>query len=121
MSLIPATWDATAGAWVYDTSRCYTVAPNLVQMYYQAGVDTDAQGKMQPMLARAVASLATALMTKPVISQGPPENLLQYWQSTTPTGTFGLMGCPWGTRNGAWEAYSMVRDLFSEGLGTASV
>jgi hypothetical protein len=121
VSLIRATWDATTGAWIYDTSLCSTVVPNLVQMYYQAGVDTDAQGRMQPLLARAVASLATALMTKPVISQGPPENLLQYWQATTPTGTFGLMGCPWGTRNGAWEAYSMVRDLFSEGIGTASV
>lgn len=121
VSLIRATWDATAGAWTYNTGFCNTVAPNLAQVYYLAGVDTDAQGKMQPMLARAVASLATALMTKPVISQGPPENLLQYWQSTTPTGTFGLMGCPWGTRNGAWEAYGIIRDLFSEGLGTASV
>lgn len=121
VSLIRASWDSTANAWVYGSSSCSTVAPNLAQVYYLAGVDTDGQGKMQPMLARAVASLATALMTKPVISQGPPENLLQYWQSTTPTGTFGLMGCPWGTRNGAWEAYSMVRDLFSEGLGTASV
>jgi hypothetical protein len=121
VSLIRVTWDATAGAWIYDTCPCSTVAPNLVQMYYQAGVDTDAQGRMQPLLARAVASLATALMTKPVISQGPPENLLQYWQATTPTGTFGLMACPWGSRNGAWEAYSMVRDLFSEGIGTASV
>jgi len=123
VSLIPAVWDDSNSSWRLDTSFCGSRPPNLVQLYYQAGIDTDDQGRMQPLLARAVAALATALITKPVISQGPPENLVQFWQSTPPAGTipFGLYTCPWGTRNGALDAYSLVRDLYPEGIGTASV
>jgi len=120
VSLIPATWDTTTSAWI---SRVLLTTPNLVQLNYLGGVDTDSQGRMQPMLARAVAALATAMITKPVISSGPPENLQAQWQSAVVSGEapYGVASCPWGMRYGAYEAYSIVRDLFAEGIGTASV
>jgi len=124
VSLIKATWDTDTSAWVSNdcAASCYG-PPDLVQMYYQAGIDTDAQGRMQPLLARAVAALATALITKPVVCHGPPENLQHFWQSTPAEGSvsYSLMSCPWGTRNGALEAYSTLRELFAEGMGTASL
>jgi len=120
VSLIPATWDDDTSAW---TSRNLNAIPSLVQLNYLAGIDTDSQGRMQPMLARAVAALATALITKPVVSVGPPENLQQQWQVAVAAGEvpFGVYSCPWGIRLGAYEAYSIVRELFPEGIGTASV
>jgi len=123
VSLVRASWDTDTQTWVPETCSGAYATPNLVQMYYQAGIDTDAQRRMQPLLARAVAALATALITKPVVCHGPPENLQHFWQTTPGEKelTYSMLGCPWGTRNGALEAYNLVRDLFPEGIGTASV
>jgi len=120
VTLFPGTWNTTTLQWDYAAPA---LIPNLVKMHYQAGINSDAQGRMQPTLARAVAALATALITKPVISQGPPDNLQERWQGyiDSKKTQYSVATCPWGMSVGAYEAFSIVRDMFGEGIGTASL
>jgi hypothetical protein len=109
VSLIPAAWNLTTLEW---DNACLSFLPNLVKVYYQSGVDSDKQGRMKMPYARAVAALATAMITKPVITVGPPENLQQHWQGTPAENmSYAQASCPWGARNGAFEAYSMMLRL----------
>lgn len=110
LAVIPANWDATLGGW---TKAQLLAVPEQVLLYYFAGHPVDASGQVTPPMARIVASLATALITKPLHGYGPPEarNLMDYWQAIPEEASYDQERCPWGMRMGAWEAYSTVQRL----------
>jgi len=103
--VIPATWDAAGAAW---KAGSLPVRPDLVRCHYLAGLALDANGRMRPMLARAVAALATARISKSLDAYGPPENLIARWQGIPDRPPYAQQVCPWGPQNGAWEAYQIV-------------
>jgi hypothetical protein len=115
--------NATKSSWDYwcQDYSCLGPAPILLKACYRSGVDSDKQGRMKMPYARAVASLATALITKPVTSVGPPENLMEHWQTMPDPAylNYAQASCPWGNRNGAYEAYSFMLRLAD--AGSASI
>ena len=117
LTIYPATWDDTAGAWTVDTCAS---PPDLVRLYYYAGVPTDRQGRVVEPFARAIASLATALITKPLNTYGPPDNLMSWWQSIPgERAELARQLCPWGPKQGAWEAFQMLTQTFAATEGTS--
>ena len=107
VSLIPGVWNTTTLVW---DNACLSFVPNLIKGYYQSGVDSDKQGRMKMPYARAIAALATALITKPIVTVGPQDNLQHHWQAVPPPEylNYAQASCPWGSRNGAYEAYSFM-------------
>jgi len=102
--------DWTDGAWQRATHSAW---PQRVRLYYCAGIAPDAHGRVPPPYARLVAALATAQVTKPIHSYGPPENLMAYWQSVPERPSLAQRECPWGVLQGAFEAYSTVQRLLA--------
>jgi len=120
ISPIPATWDADDEEW--DVAYwCLQNEPHLIRLWYYAGWQCSTQGLMEEPFARAVAALATALLMKPICGCDQAELLAQYWQERpnpdTTTGygqiAYERLNCPWGTQNGAWEAYRICQEYMA--------
>jgi len=52
-------------------------------------------------------------MLKPMDPYGPPDNLMRHWQSIPENVAYAQLVCPWGSTNGAWEAYRIVTTTMS--------
>jgi len=105
---IPATWDATDEEWEVAYFSCLEDEPHLARIWYYSGWSSSTQGKMEEPYARAVAALATALLTRPVCGCGRSQTLANYWQDPPAENEpvyFERLNCPWGVRRGALEAY----------------
>jgi len=107
---VPATWDAATAAWVTSYLRR---RPDHIRCHYQAGFPLDANGWVSPVMARAIAALATGRMLIPMDPYGPPSNLMRHWQSVPENVAYAQLVCPWGSTNGAWEAYRIVTTTMS--------
>jgi len=110
---IPATWNATDEAWTVAYWSCNGDEPHLARLWYYSGWPCSIQGLMEEPFARAVAALATALLMKPICGCGYAEKLAGYWQEQPATDVpiaYERLNCPWGTQNGAWEAYRVCQD-----------
>lgn len=107
-----ATWDDTAQAWSLD-AYCSRPAsePDTMQLFYKAGWPLDPQGRVSEPVARAIAALATALLSSPVCGCSQAEKMSIWWQSypskEEPT-TYRQLEAPWGPKRGAFEAYRVL-------------
>ena len=110
VSPIPAVWNATTLEWDAKVF-CPGDEPHTMQLYYRAGWPLDPQGRMSEPVARAVAALATALLSNPVCGCSQAEKMSVWWQSypskDEPT-SYRQIECPWGARRGAYEAYRVL-------------
>lgn len=120
VSPIPAAWDTTDEEWDVVYWGCLEDEPHFARLWYYCGWPSDTQGHMQEPFARAVAALATALLMKPICGCNYSERLAGYWQERPGTDelvSFGRLDCPWGTQNGAWEAYRVCQEYMAvEGI-----
>ncbi len=114
--VLPVAWDVETGAWTHTT---LPRRPDRAVAYYRAGYPLAADGRMAPLAARAVAALATSLMSKMTDPVGPEWNLVQVWQSEPENPAYSQMVCPWGRMNGAWEAYQIATRSLSDLEGLA--
>ena len=118
---VPAQWNTTTETWTPLLVNALH-EPHRAHLWYKAGWTANVQGLMEEPFARAVAALATTLLSDPICGCGSAERLIDYWQSL-PTGrevTFEMMECPFGPKRGAWEAYkTLVGDFVT--LESASV
>jgi len=111
LSIIPATWGADDGEWKVSTlSQCRY--PDLVRLYYRSGWAADVQGNMKRDFARAVTSLAVALLVDPIGVEGRAEALVTRWRETPEDQDLIREACPFGDKRGAWEAWSFVNTFF---------
>jgi hypothetical protein len=119
----PATWDEDDEAW---TERYFSTKnePDRMLLWYQSGLPLDDYGRVQAPFAEAIAALATSLLVKPVCGCTQDERKAAWWQTTPEERSvvsYAQLNCPWGSKNGAWEAYRMLRHHFTEvgGINTA--
>ena len=110
---VPASWNTTTELWIpFGINALHE--PHRLHLWYKAGWEANGQGQMKEPLARAVAALATTLLSDPVCGCGSAERLIDYWQSLPNSRevTFDMMECPFGPKRGAWEAYTtLIRDF----------
>lgn len=119
---IPALWENDE----WNVS-CWQVwnEPDLLKLFYLSGVATDRFGRVREPWARAIAALATALITKPICGCGSAERLVKRWQTVPASPDAGVWGtptqleCPFGPQYGAWEAYKIVVSF--DGAGGVSL
>ena len=113
---IPATWDASASAWT--TARfAVTDEPDLTHFWYRSGWPIDSRGRIQAPFARAIAALASALLSRPICGCGNANKQVGRWQqypSAEIPVSYRHLDCPWGNRLGAWEAYALLTRHFGE-------
>lgn len=112
-SVIPAAWNATTSKWDVSWPTC-CAHPHQVSFNYLAGWATDAMGNMRMPFSRAVAALATALLTDPICACSNAEQLSLYWQGQDEDQSEIRELCPFGSRRGAWEAWMLVNTFFLE-------
>jgi hypothetical protein len=115
--VLPVCWDADNATWVH---AALTRRPDRALCYYRAGYPLAQDGRLDPAMARAVAALATALMSKMADPVGPEWNLVRLWQSEPENPPYSQMVCPWGRWNGAWEAYRFATNVVGD-LGGLSL
>jgi hypothetical protein len=107
---IMAVWDTVAQVWDTATAACSRPLgePGTMQLFYKAGWPLDPQGRVSEPVARAIAALATALLSAPVCGCAQAEKMSVWWQSypskEEPT-TYRQLEAPWGPKRGAFEAY----------------
>lgn len=110
---VPATWDGS----VWTPTVCLPCwEMRTVQLFYLAGVPRDTFGRIADPFARAIAALATALLTDPVCGCSQAEKMSTWWQSAPQPReqvAYGQLNCPWGVKRGAWEAYRLLTAFWS--------
>lgn len=114
LAVIPVTWDEDSESW---QQACVSLAyaPRYVRINYLAGWATDEQGRVTPPFDRAIAALATSLLTNPVCACGNAERVVEEWQQRPdPDERVSLLRstCPFGDKRGAWEAWTVVAGQF---------
>jgi len=112
---VPAVWDSATLTWLAAyfniTDEAY-----YANLYYRAGFPANSRGRMSAPFDRAVAALATALLTEPICGCGGAEKLAQEWQSRPERPVaFEQLTAPFGSKNGAWEAWLIVSQYLDVG------
>ena len=112
---VPAIWDSATLEWQAAyfniTDEAY-----YANLYYRAGFPVDYKGWMSAPFDRAVAALATALLTEPICGCGGAEKLAEEWQSRPGRPVaFEQLTAPFGPKNGAWEAWLVVSQYLGVG------
>ena len=115
VTLVPAVWDSATSTWLAAYFNI-TDEPYYANLYYRAGFPVNYQGRMAAPFDRAVAALATSLLTEPICGCGGSEKLAQEWQSrpTSPV-AFEQLTAPFGPKNGAWEAWLIISQYLGVG------
>jgi len=110
----PASWSEDDEEWSMQ-SFCSTVEPERVTLYYFAGHALDDYGRVRPPFGRCIAALATALLGKPICGCTQDERQAAWWQREPGDNdlvAYSQLQCPWGRKNGSWEAYEILRRQF---------
>lgn len=118
---IPAIWDGATSSW-RAVGFTPGVEPHSIKMFYQAGWPLDPQGRVDEPFARAIAALATSLLSSPVCGCSQAEKMSEWWQGVPtredPT-SYRQLECPWGVKRGAWEAYKLLATFWGGAGGIA--
>jgi len=118
---IPALWNVDDEVW---EPVCFTATgePNTMELFYLAGWPLR-RNRMQEPFARAVATLATALLAEPICGCDQAERFSR-WSQQYPNEhdpvSYRQLDCPWGKKNGAWEAYRLL-SAFWGGAGSVNL
>lgn len=118
---IPAIWDTTTSSW---QARTFVPGeePHTIKMFYQAGWPLDYRGEVGEPFARAIAALATSLLSSPVCGCSQAEKMSAWWQGVPtredPT-SYRQLECPWGVKRGAYEAYRLLATFWGGAGGIA--
>jgi hypothetical protein len=119
---IPATWDATTSLWT-AVSFGLGDEPHMLRMFYQAGWPLDPQGRVDEPFARAIAALATALLSVPICGCAQADKMSAWWQGYPEANdpvSFRQLECPWGAKRGMFEAYRLL-SVFWGAAGSVSL
>lgn len=95
-----------SGAWRPECSVCYCTAPDLVRVYYRAGMNP-----LTKQAEDAIIRLAHAKMPKPPCGCGP---LMEMWTRDrhVPDVLDAIrLHCPFGLSDGAWTAWNFANAL----------
>jgi len=112
---VPTVWDSTTLKWLAAYFNV-TDEPYYANLYYRAGFPVDYKGWMSAPFDRAVAALATALLTEPICGCGGAEKLAEEWQSRPGRPVaFEQLAAPLGSKNGAWEAWLIASQYLGIG------
>jgi len=133
LSAVPATWDASAGAFV-NAVAAVGRAPDRVRLWYRAGYrwlnNLRPTAVMDPRWERAVAYFAASLLGKPMCECQNVTAQVEYWQTDTAlikvSGSSSenfrispkILDNPFGTTRGAIFAWNTFRQ---EAIGEAVV
>jgi len=118
IALQPATWDEEENHFqVAPFARARP--PDSLRLNYVAGLPLDRRGRICSPLDRAVAALATATLTTPLTDGSESiHGIYNYWQEIPDRPTSARRNCPFGERNGAWEAWNTI-NTFMATLGSS--